>query len=67
MSNARNAINTIPSISKSQYRVCPHVVQPIAKWRFNTIMSGLEVIKLEFILKLKVKRNDWLLAQNKAQ
>ena len=23
---------------------------------------GLEVIKLEFILKLKIKRNDWLLA-----
>ena len=24
--------------------------------------SGLEVIKLEFILRLKIKRNDWLLA-----
>ena len=24
--------------------------------------TGLEVIKLEFILKLKIKRNDWLLA-----
>ena len=24
-------------------------------------MPGLEVIKLEFILKLKIKRNDWLL------
>ena len=24
--------------------------------------SGPEVIKLEFILKLKIKRNDWLLA-----
>ena len=23
---------------------------------------GLEVIKLEFILKLKIKHNDWLLA-----
>ena len=23
--------------------------------------AGLEVIKLEFILKLKIKRNDWLL------
>ena len=23
---------------------------------------GLEVIKLEFILRLKIKRNDWLLA-----
>ena len=25
--------------------------------------SGLEVIKLEFILKLKIKCNDWLLAE----
>ena len=24
--------------------------------------SGLEVIKLEYSLKLKIKRNDWLLA-----
>ena len=24
--------------------------------------SGLEVIKLQFILKLKIKRNEWLLA-----
>ena len=24
--------------------------------------SGLEVIKLEFILRLKIKRNDWLFA-----
>ena len=24
--------------------------------------TGLEVIKLEYSLKLKIKRNDWLLA-----
>ena len=24
--------------------------------------AGLEVIKLEFILRLKIKRNDWLIA-----
>ena len=24
--------------------------------------TGIEVIKLEFILRLKIKRNDWLLA-----
>ena len=24
--------------------------------------AGLEVLKLEFILKLKIKRTDWLLA-----
>ena len=28
----------------------------------TTRKPGLEVIKLEFILKLKIKRNDWLLA-----
>ena len=28
----------------------------------NFPRSGLEVIKLEFILRLKIKRNDWLLA-----
>ena len=26
------------------------------------LSSGLEVIKLEFNFKLKIKRNDWLLA-----
>ena len=28
---------------------------------------GLEVIKLEFILRLKIKRNDWLLARVRKQ
>ena len=27
-------------------------------------MRGLEVIKLEYSLKLKLKRNDWLLADS---
>ena len=27
---------------------------------------GLEVIKLEFILRLKIKRNDWLLTRPQA-
>ena len=26
------------------------------------VKTGLKVIKLEFILQLKIKRNDWLLA-----
>ena len=26
------------------------------------IGPGIEVVKLEFILRLKIKRNDWLLA-----
>ena len=29
---------------------------------FNCQSPGLEVIKLEFILRLKIKHNDWLLA-----
>ena len=29
--------------------------------RTQLISSGLEAIKLEVILKLKIKRNDWLL------
>ena len=29
--------------------------------------SGLEVIKLEYSLKLKVKPNDWLLADTSPQ
>ena len=29
--------------------------------------SGLEVIKLELSLKLKIKRNDWLLADRWSQ
>ena len=28
----------------------------------KTMNPGLEVIKLEYSLKLKIKRNDWLLA-----
>ena len=30
--------------------------------KFNTSEPGLEVIKLEASLRLKIKRNDWLLA-----
>ena len=32
------------------------------RWGTRTFISGLEVIKLDFILRLKRKRNDWLLA-----
>ena len=28
----------------------------------NTLRPGLEVIKLEFVLKLKIKCKDWMLA-----
>ena len=33
----------------------------------STESSSLEVIKFEFILKLKIKRNDWLLADTSPQ
>ena len=33
-------------------------------WSVIVASPGLEVIKLEFILKLKIKSNDWLLAAN---
>ena len=32
----------------------------------QTMISGLEVIKLEYRLRLKIKRNDWLLADTSA-
>ena len=32
------------------------------KLKVQVGMSGLEVIKLEYILRLKIKHNDWLLA-----
>ena len=30
--------------------------------QYGDLQPGLEVIKLEFILRLKIKRNDWLFA-----
>ena len=35
-------------------RICTFILNP-----------GLEVIKLEFILRLKLKRNDWMLANTR--
>ena len=35
---------------------------PVSKYGMYSPRSGLEVINLEFILRLKIKRNDWLLA-----
>ena len=35
---------------------------PLCILKVSNIEPGLEVIKLEFILKLKIKHNDWLLA-----
>ena len=34
-------------------------------WWVVVTFPGLEVIKLEYSLKLKIKRNDWLLADSK--
>ena len=35
--------------------------------KFYNLEACLKVIKLEFILKLKIKRNDWLLADTYPQ
>ena len=31
-------------------------------YSINALRTGLEAVKLQFILKLKIKHNDWLLA-----
>ena len=45
-------------LNSSKFNVCcPFIPYPVQIHK-----PGLEVIKLEFILRLKVKHNDWLLA-----
>ena len=34
---------------------------------WHTVKTGLKVIKLGYSLRLKIKRNDWLLADNYLQ
>ena len=49
--------------SVAQYSL-HHVAYAPAKFEVKIAMansSGLEVIKLEYILRLKIKHNDWLL------
>ena len=36
--------------------------QIMVNFAYHNATTGLEVIKLEFILRLKIKRNDWLFA-----
>ena len=38
-----------------------YTIKVDAAFKFHVVKPGLEVIKLKFILKLKIKRNDWLL------
>ena len=48
------------------YSVCDatsFLSQPL----YHSLQPGLEVIKLEFIFRLKIKRNDWLLADTRPQ
>ena len=40
----------------------PHDVSFHLGLQYLPVQPGLEVIKLEYSLKLKIKRNDWLLA-----
>ena len=56
----------LASLCSSPGKLSPALIQT-PKQVSMTIKSyshrhGLEVIKLEFILRLKIKRNDWLLA-----
>ena len=37
-------------------------IQRLEMYEVSDKETGLEVIKLEFILRLKIKHNDWLLA-----
>ena len=51
--------------SANSYRISPY---DAFIWAFSVCQGpGLEVIKLEFILKLKIKRNDWLLVDTCSQ
>ena len=51
------------SLCESQHRKTYNVAVRQKKTQISLdISSDLKVIKLEFILRLKIKRNDWLLA-----
>ena len=45
-----------------RYTVCTNWWDSGLFWSGTDGSPGLEVIKLEFILRLKIKRNDWLFA-----
>ena len=51
-------LNTVVSITFQNVPTCLYIIGALAIFH----ISGIEVIKLEFILRLKIKRNDWLLA-----
>ena len=47
--------------SSDLYKICHWLVCSL-RLCYCLVIPDLEVIKLEFILRLKIKRNDWLLA-----
>ena len=49
-------------MSDSEYSVIKSDIIKIFDCTVIALRVGLEVIKLEFILNLKIKHNDWLLA-----
>ena len=51
-------ITPLVSPYRSDYKDCTKCSEPT--W-FENARPGPEVIKFEFILKLKIKRNDWCL------
>ena len=52
----KKSVKILKAIRQHSHQSCSF---PSIKYNIqNCVLSGLEVIKVEFILKLKVKRND---------
>ena len=61
-------IHSIFRVTSMPIRICKYskyqamvLMRLAGEYNIEWIQPGLEVIKLEFILRLKIKRNDWLL------
>ena len=62
----RGGIGNLGVICCQEVKIILVVIYELSRlfeWRhtYKIFTPGLEVIKLEFNLKLKIKRNDWLL------
>ena len=59
--NQKREINGKRRNSQKELRMFPNSDRRSLQTLIPRLKPGIEVIKLEFILKLKIKRNDWLL------
>ena len=50
----------------ADYIILAFIVNLVEKLLRNNKRANLKVIKLEYILKLKIKRNNWLLASSQS-